>query len=332
MNGITRISSLILLAFALVNSGCRRDMIEHDMISAASAPPLAKARGGHAAGIVDGTVIIAGGTLWSDDRLTKTWLDDCNTYGGDNRLIIPPLPHPVAYCAYACDESGLYIAGGSDGKNTLNNTYRLTKQNDAYQWQSLSSLSTKLTFAAGAIIDKKFFVACGSDGTNALNTLYMLPLDKPDSGWKKCQSLPGNPRMLPAFTACRDKLYLFGGFSTEPDKPLTAYNDVYRYDPKKDKWEMLKDFPVVGYGWNAAPIDDRRILISGRADGKIIHKGIWIYDTITRSAFLTDKQIPIQTTTAPLIKTAAGQFLLLGGEPDALKTRTAAVTAITVLN
>ncbi len=327
MTGPKIILIITISAVLLINSGCRNNL--NDKLLAASAPPLQKARGGHAAGLVNGEIIIAGGTLWSDDRSTKTWLDDCEIYNANNKQTLPPLPHPIAYCAYAANKSGLYIAGGSDGKNTLDRAYHLSKS-DGFQWRRLPNLPAKTTFTAGAMLNNEFFTACGSDGISAVNTLYKLPLGKPDSLWQQCQSLPGPARMLPAFTACGKYLYLFGGFSTEPGKPLTAYSDVYRYDPRKNHWKRLNDFPVNGYGWNAVPIDNRHILISGRADGKVIHKDIWIYDTASQSAFLADEQTSIQTTTAPLVKTADNRYLLLGGEPDALKTRTDIVTQITI--
>lgn len=297
-------------------------------VAVLSAPSLAKARGGHAAGVIDNDIVLVGGTLWSDDRITKTWLDDCEIYRKDTAA--PPLPHPVAYCAYTGDGKSLYIAGGSDGTNTLSRVYRLTKHSGKYMWEKLSDMNAKLTFTSGAIIDDKFFVACGSDGANAVNTLYMLNLSKPGQSWQQMASLPAQPRMLAALTACKGNLYLFGGFNTIPNQPLAVYGDVYKYEPAKDKWSTLAPLPASGYAWNAAAIDDRFILLCGRADGKVIHKDIWIYDTQNQTAHLSSEQIVIQTATAPLLKASPNKFLLLGGEPDSLKTRTAAVSEITI--
>ena len=43
-------------------------------------PPLPIARAGHAAGLVDGFVLVAGGNNWSTDRTIKSWLKDSLVY------------------------------------------------------------------------------------------------------------------------------------------------------------------------------------------------------------------------------------------------------------
>ena len=59
--------------------------------------------------------------------------------------------------------------------------------------------------------------------------------------------------------------------------PLEPLNDLYRYAPEKDEWKQLTDLPLKGYAWVAQPVNEKHLLVTGRADG-MVHDGIWIID------------------------------------------------------
>jgi hypothetical protein len=91
----------------------------------------------------------------------------------------------------------------------------------------------------------------------------------------------------------------------------------------------MEDLPYQGYAWTCKAVDERHILITGRADGTI-HKQIWIYDVEDLS--ITEVgELVIQSATAPLIRVSHDTWWLVGGEPDSNKNRTDKVSIIKII-
>lgn len=289
--------------------------------------PVEWARGGHAGGIVEGRLIVAGGNNWSKDKTTKYWLNNSAIFMDGRWVPGPEMPKPLAYTMYAHDKSGLYIAGGtSDGTTVSEDVYCLNSIKEGVGWKSLPHLPKALNNGAGAILKGKFYVACGSAGTEKSNRMWVLDINKSGGKWIECQSVPGAGRMFPSLVACNNYLYLIGGLSET--SPLTPLNDIYRYDPGKDLWIRLKDLPMKGYAWVSQPVDDEHLIITGRADGSI-HKGVWIIDLADMSV-KEPASLVTTSTTAPLIRIAEKEWWLIAGEPDANKNRTEKINVIKV--
>jgi N-acetylneuraminic acid mutarotase len=283
------------------------------------------ARGGHAGGIVEGSIVVAGGNNWSKDKSTKYWLNNSAVFRDGHWVSGPVLPKPLAYAMYSHDNRGLYIAGGTeDGTSFSREAYFLNSLKEGEGWKQLPQLPRAISYGAGAILNDKFYVACGSLGTENTNMMWVLDVNNAESKWIECQSVPGVGRMFPSLVSCGKYLYLLGGLAeTEPLRPL---KDIYRYDPDENKWIQLGDLPLMGYAWVSQPIDNNHLIITGRADGNI-DTGIWIIDLRD----LSMKQIGnliIPSTTSPLINIANKQWWLIGGEPDANKNRTEKISVI----
>jgi hypothetical protein len=289
--------------------------------------PVEWARGGHAGGIVDGTVIVAGGNNWSKDKSTKYWLKNSALFKDGHWIPGPELPKPLAYTMFAYDKSGLYVAGGtSDGTSVSGEVYCLNSLKEGHGWKSLPQLPKALNNGAGAILKGKFYVACGSAGTEKSNRMWVLDIKKTGSKWTECQAVPGVGRMFPSLVGCGKYLYLLGGLSET--SPLTPLSEVFRYDPGKNEWTRLKDLPMKGYAWVSQPVNDYNLIITGRADGSI-NKGIWIIDLEDLSMKEIGNLIT-PSTTSPLIRVAENNWWLIAGEPDANKNRTEKVNVITI--
>ncbi|MGV8136688.1 MAG: kelch repeat-containing protein [Mangrovibacterium sp.] len=285
--------------------------------------PEAWKRGGHAGGLVDGKIVVAGGNNWSDDKTAKLWLKSCLLYDNCGWKRISDLPEPLAYSAFACDETGIYVAGGTgDGTDESRAVYSLKSLSSG--WTSLPSLPKGSYFGAGAILDNWLYVACGViDGTYS-NRMYRLNLSDKTGEWMECQMLPGVPRALTSLVACGDCLYLLGGLAVT--NPLTPLQDAWQYNPEEDKWIMLKDLPMKGYAWAGSPIDRNHILLTGCADGTI-HDDIWIVDRRNMSIQMAGR-LTTPSTTAPLIKIDENHLWFIGGEPDANKNRIGKISVI----
>ncbi len=289
--------------------------------------PVDWARGGHAGGIINGQIIVAGGTSWSKDKTTKYWLKNTVVFGNGKWVEGPGLPKPLAYAVYGCNDSGFYLAGGtSDGKSGSKEVYWLSNLNKKAEWKTLPNLPEAVVFGAGAVFNDKFYVTCGSLNDQSINNMWCLDMNHIENGWEECKSVPGSGRVLPAFVVCGKYLYLIGGL--KEFSPLEPLNDLYRYCPANDEWERLKDLPLKGYAWVSQPTDNNHLLLTGRADG-IVHDGIWIVD-LKNSSMNEVGHLVIPSATAPLVKVADKYFWLVGGEPDSNKNRTEKVSVIEI--
>jgi len=288
--------------------------------------PIYDDRGGHAGGLVDNKIIVAGGTRWGENKKTKYFLNNSLIF--DNQIWVegPPLPTPMAYGMFASDNSGLYIAGGtSDGTSMSKNAYVLRSTHKNAKWERLPDLPEALGFGAGAIINGKFYISGGRLNTGQkTNKMWVLDIYNIKYGWQECNDFPGVARTLHSLVKCGNYLFLLGGLAEE--SPLNPLSDTYKYDPLTDKWEKLNDLPLKGYAWVSQPVDEKNILITGRADG-LVHSDIWIIDLKTMNMKKIGNLI-IPSATAPLIKVSDNQWWLLGGEPDSNKNRTGIVSII----
>ena len=299
-------------------------LVASGVFSVSEGASLPRGRGGHAAGNVDGCVVVAGGNDWSADRATKFWLKDSVVYRRGQWVSGPSLPNPVAYGMFAHDANGLYLAGGEDGSTKLRETYALTSLAGGGHWKALAPLPTATSGGAGAFACGRFYVACGETADGMSNQVWSLEPSKPGATWQPCQPIPGVARAFPSLVACGSHVYLLGGVSGW--SPLTPLRDAYEYDPTTDRWKRLADLPWPGYAWAADAIDDAHLLLAGQADGRI-HADVWILQIPEMTARKIGNAA-IQTTTAPLIRTVSREWLLLGGEPDSNRTRTPRVTVI----
>lgn len=297
-------------------------------VQVTEAPALPQGRGSHAAGVVRGQIIVAGGSSWNQDGTVKTYHADSTVYDQGRWSPGPTLPIPFAEGAYACDGSALYLAGGLRGAEQPNDqVYRITRQNDRWSIQTLMPLPHVLFGNAGAILNNTFYVACGMVDAKSINELWSLDLSSDSPRWTRKAFLPGPGRSYPALVSCGGSLYLLGGLMDQPaDFHLRTQNDVYRYDPDADHWTLLGKLPIAGYCWSADAVDDSHLLITGRADGQI-HDDIWIVDLKTLQAEQIGKTLT-PTTCAALIATSPNQWWLIGGEPDANRHRTSRISVI----
>ncbi len=323
-------NGMIVLPFSdLTNTNLNKNMNRPKMynciVTVGTPLPQEWARGGHVAGIVDGSVVVAGGNNWSKDKTAKYWLKNSAIFRDGKWVQGPDLPKPLAYSMYAHDRSGLFVAGGTgDGTSVSGDVYHLNSLKEGAEWKSLSRLPEAIGYGAGAILNNKFYIACGSLGTAKTNRMWVLDIKNTGGKWCECQSLPGDERMFPSLVACGRYLYLLGGLAEiSPLKPL---KDIYRYDPDKNEWIRLPDLPMTGYAWVSQPIDDNHLIITGRADGTV-HKDIWIIDLVDLSMKQIGNLIS-PAATSPLIKIAKKQWWLIGGEPDGNKNRTEKVSVI----
>jgi N-acetylneuraminic acid mutarotase len=327
---VLRLCSVVLFVGVMVGcaSSSKSTAKAGGTMGVSEGPALPSPRGSHAGGMVNGQAVVAGGTAWSADRKTKSWLADSVVFRDEKWIPGPPLPHPVSEPMFASDGKGLYVVGGRRGGGATevnDDGFRLIEADGKLRWDEMPRLPQGRTAGGGAILDGRLFIACGSTSDGATNRVLSLDFRSSGAAWRERSPLPGPARLYPALVACGRYVYLFGGMRIVPQAGMEVFNDAYRYDPKSDAWERLPDLPARGYCWAASPIDDAHVLLTGRADGRI-HDEVWrvsLKDMRVQSA----GRLVIRSTCAPLMR-VGDAWWLVGGEPDSNKTRTERVSVI----
>jgi N-acetylneuraminic acid mutarotase len=231
--------------------------------------------------------------------------------------------------AYASDATGLYIAGGTDGKAATGQTLRLSNVGADATWQKLAYLPEPVESAAGAIHLGIFYVVGGFTKGHASNKLWALDTSKPDAQWKACAPIPAPGRAYAALLAHGNFLYLFGGYAGPPgDEKTKVFADAYRYDPAVDQWELVKGFDLPGFGWCAVSIDTDHVMLAGRIDGDDrITDDVWLVDLKQSKPAAVGKLI-LATCCATPTQISPDTWWFVGGEPDSNKSRTPRISVV----
>jgi hypothetical protein len=295
-------------------------------------PRLPMGRGSHAGGVINGHIMIVGGTSWNQERTKKSFLNDSLVFDDNAWQPGPSIDAPLAEGAFADDGHALYLAGGLSGPNQPRDLVLRITQNGAGKFaaQKLPSLPLALSASGAAIINHRLYLACGTFlSGKSTNRVWSLDLKNSSAPWREQAPLPAIGRAYPAVVACGNFIYLLGGLD---DAAKSVHErtlcDVYQYDPASDRWKSLGNLPFPGYCWSAQPIDDTRLLLAGRADG-LIHDEVWLVHLPDLSAQLLGHTV-LQATCAPLMKAGPNTWWLVGGEPDSQKNRTNRVSIITL--
>lgn len=315
------------------DAGAREYAATAYMAVVTEGPQLPQGRGSHAGGVVEGRVVVAGGSSWSSDRTTKHWLADCLVFDDKTKEWSPgpTLPHPIAEMMFANDDNSLYIAGGKDGQTVYADAYRVSVRDGRLTSEPMPPLPVALSGGAGALMDGVFYVAGGYDAHGDMtDTLWALDVTRGGAVWRACAPLPLPRRSYAAMTACGGALYLLGGCvvenATNPTRQV--FKDVLRYDPPTDSWKRLLDLPTRGQGWVATAVDDDHLLLVGRGDTDI-YDDIWLVDVRDSSVHGLGSLVT-PSFGAPLVRIAPRSWWFIGGEPDAKKSRTPRVSVIRI--
>jgi N-acetylneuraminic acid mutarotase len=221
-------------------------------------------KGGYGSGILDGKLILAGGTHWKDDK--KLWLDEVVAYDpqADKWGTLTPLPKPLAYGASVAHEGAFYFVGGAGPEHAERAGYRLRRQDGKYQWEQFTTLPMDRCYSKAAILKNELFLVAGGDSVADLSTassiLLSASLSEQKPVWKTRSPIPGEGRAVFAAATCNGKLYVFGGCNADADG-VRNLASAYRYDPALDRWSRLKDTPAPVRAWSASSPDKRFIFL-----------------------------------------------------------------------
>jgi N-acetylneuraminic acid mutarotase len=288
--------------------------------------PLPEPSGGCICGVLDGNIVIAGGTNWTDGA--KHWLDHIwvfephkNTWRGAGRL-----PTPLAYAVTAQTAAGLWFAGGSSGMETQATLSLLDR---SLAPKSVAAIEPHFVYAAGAALDSRLIVVGGAQDQarveTATNACFSLDLRTGKAA--PIAGLPVPGIITGAAAACGGRLYVFCGAHWDAAAGEVAnMAGSFAWLPSDDRWTALLPYPFAGRGQTAVSLDDRYIYIAGgyRDDPEGFTDAAFLFDTKTET-FRGALPLPYRAMVSLVV--VGDTLYCLGGE-DAKKHRTDAAFRI----
>jgi N-acetylneuraminic acid mutarotase len=248
--------------------------------------PFPESRAGYAAGVLDGKLVIAGGTYWEGSKghwVKKQFSASTHAFDPITQVWeeLPDLPTPLGYAASVVVVNKLFVLGGYTGTEVSRKIYALAKTPGGYAWTDFGALPVDRLFAGAVSVGRRIYLLGGVTqfepldpaGTcctskTATNSFMVLDTTHPEKGWSQLAPLP-DPRRWGFSTATDGKsIWMFGGTSRPRlQDPSTNYNTlVFRYDIAKVRWEAMKplpeDNPNVGTP-SPVLVKDKIILITG---------------------------------------------------------------------
>lgn len=240
---------------------------------------------GYSAGVIDGRLIMTGGTYWegSKDNWTRKVYSQAALAFDPQTLSwerLPDAPVTLAYAASAAIGNELFVLGGMQNGQASREILVLRKGATGFAWHPFGQLPEPRVFASAVAIGRTIYVIGGNrefepfdaKGTcctslTARNTVWALDLSEPVAQWKTLPGYPGELRWLHKAAAVGSALYLFGGiFQTAENAPTKKINEVLRFDIADRQWSRAAD--LVETLQIAAPVcvHGKIVLVGGSAE------------------------------------------------------------------
>lgn len=224
-------------------------------------PGLPLPRAGCATGVLDGQLIVAGGTYWIDGK--KYWCDRVDWFdAAANRWeSLAALPMPRGDAPTAVVGETLYVlGGGGDGPAVAS---VLAYENEKWSTPDAMTLPAPRRSSATAVVGDTIFLFGGLAGTGTdFASLTSTVWAKPAKGrWEVRAPLPGPARFGAAIGAVNGVILLAGGCTVSAGQVINL-DDILAYDPERDSWWTLGRLPQPLRG-ACGVVDGEHLLVIG---------------------------------------------------------------------
>ena len=260
--------------------------------------PLPEPRAGYATGILNGKLVIAGGSYWEGTKgkwirklyTTSTHAFDPTTERWER---LPEMPIALGYAASVVVGSRLYVLGGLiGGKEESRRAYVLEWKDDVYRWTRLADLPAPRLFAKAVRIRESIFLLGGMtrfepydpSGTcctskSATRDLIFLNTIHPQSGWQRLPPFPGPKRWLFCAETDGESIWMIGGIDQQlTTDQTTEYDEVWRYGVREKIWRKINSLPPAIHG--TTPLTS--LMVEGRLLIFSFSKKVWELDLKTQ--------------------------------------------------
>jgi N-acetylneuraminic acid mutarotase len=288
------INALCLFTFILIfNMSAETPKLKWNKSTALPEP-----RSGYASGVIDGQLIIAGGTYWEgtkDNWTQKLFTPVVHAFDPATKRWqkLPDAPIPFGYAASIVISNRLFVLGGFTGQEINTEIYTLEKTSGKYAWKRFAPMPANRLFAGIVAVGSSIYLLGGTErfepydksGTcctsrSAVGTLLMLDTAAREPRWRNLTAFPGSQRWLFALETDGESLWMFGGaYQEKQADPITRIPEVWRYSLAKDRWEQVGTVP-------AAAIESSP-LVPIRVGNSILlvsyKKTVWAFDCSTHA-------------------------------------------------
>ena len=246
--------------------------------------------------VVDGQIYLAGGFIPAGDGTqdagsrTSRWAYRYDPKTGEWTQL-PDLPARREYTRAIATDSAVFVLGGFvQGKPGLPSAdvFRLEVNSLPLRWQTAAPMLVPRTHMAVGKVGSRLIVAGGNkydiadrgySPATIQGVTEVFDLAQPERGWAKRAPIPGSPRGWCASAVVGEKFYVLGGV-TWTAKARVRLAETLSYDPARDEWKRLADFPMLISGWEGEVFADRYIIAVGGA-GTRWNDVPFVYDTQT---------------------------------------------------
>ena len=268
----------------LIMAGFANTAFTSDALQWSLSTPAPEPRSDYAAAVLNGRLILAGGTFWTGSKghwIQKQFSRSTHAYDPVSKTWekLPDLPIPLGLAGGAVIGDKLFILGGFTGTKVNRQIFVLEKQQGRYVWKIFGELPFDRVYPRAVAVGSSLYLVGGTTkfeprdptGTcctckNATRTLLVLNTERPGSGWSELAPFPGPDRFHFNAEADGHAVWMFGGiYQADPKDPIVALKNVCKYNVKQRKWEQMSDLPRVSKEGNSPSpvfVDDGFVIMN----------------------------------------------------------------------
>lgn len=214
------------------------------------------------------TAYLAGGVVESGSETLA--VDRFESYDPRTRRYrrLPPLPRALNHAGIAAYDGQIYLAGGYEGGvNDPVSTDRAWRYDPrSRSWHAIAPLPGPRG-AHGLVVVGRTMYAIGGrverGGRPGHSIDRVDAYDFASGEWSARAPLP-HARDHAGVAAYKGRIYVVGG---RPGR-ANAYRFFERYDPARDRWERLPDYPLPVSGTGLAAVGPRLVAAGGEDPGR----------------------------------------------------------------
>ena len=221
--------------------------------------PLPLPRASYAAGLVNSSLVLAGGSYWKNgvekirtkavhiyDVADRRWREGC------------ALPIPLAEAASSADGQHIYIVGGRTETGITNAC--LKGDND--RWLTLPNLPEPRTMGSLATANQRIYLLGGltvaDDWESATNQFHVLNAGR----WSLLPQLHSRGIVTHSVVIWDETLYCFGGARMEEGK-VENFREIHSFSIAQNRWLSVSYLPKPLRALSAATGPDAVYLFGG---------------------------------------------------------------------